>query len=324
MSPELRGRLSLVRALLVLITLGTFCAATALASPTKKASGQMLFATPQAAMQALVNVAKAADEKEMAAILGPDREKLLSGDPIEDANAIKRFAGNLEKSATLEKVNDSKYTILVGEKHWPWPIPIVKDHRMWRFDTAAGLEEILNRRIGQNELSAIMTSRAYVVAQWEYYTEARDTAKDGLAVYAQRFISTPGQRDGLFWEVPEGGKPSPMGSLVEEARAEGYPVGMPKSSDAPKHSSYHGYFFKILKTQGTHAPGGKFSYVINGNMIAGYALIAYPDKWGSSGVMTFIVNQQGRVYEKDLGTQTAEIVAATTEYDPDPTWKLVE
>ena len=275
-------------------------------------------------MQALANAAKAADQKDMTAILGPDREKLLSGDPTEDANALQRFAGNLEKSATVEKVNDSRYTLLVGEEHWPSPIPIVKEGHMWRFDTAAGLEEILNRRIGQNELSAIMTCRAYVLAQWEYYTEARDTAKDGLAVYAQRFISTPGQRDGLFWEVPEGGKPSPMGSLVEEARAEGYPMGMPRSSDAPKHSPYHGYFFKILKTQGTHAPGGKFSYVINGNMIAGYAFIAYPDKWGSSGVMTFIVNQQGRVYEKDLGPQTIDLATAITEYDPDPTWKLVQ
>jgi Protein of unknown function (DUF2950) len=322
-SPEARGRVPLARALFVLLSIAAFCAASALAAP-KNAPRQALFATPEAAMQALAKAAKAADQKEMTAILGPDREKLLSGDPVEDVNGLKRFAGNLEKSATLEKVNDSKYTLLVGEEHWPSPIPIVKEGRKWRFDTAAGLEEILNRRIGQNELSAIMTCRAYTVAQWEYYTEARDTAKDSLAVYAQRFISTPGQRDGLFWEVPEGGKPSPMGSLVEQARAEGYPMGMPKSSDAPKRSPRHGYFFKILKTQGTHAPGGKFSYVINGNMIAGYALIAYPDKWGSSGVMTFIVNQQGRVYEKDLGPQTAELAAAITEYDPDLTWKVVQ
>ncbi len=274
-------------------------------------------------MQALATAAKAADQKEMAAILGPDREKLLSGDPVADANALKRFAENLEKSATLEKVNDSKYTLLVGEEHWPLPIPIVKDGAAWRFDTAAGLNEILNRRIGQNELSAIMTCRAYVLAQWQYYTESRDTAKDGLAVYAQRFVSTPGHRDGLFWEVPEGGTPSPMGDLVEQARAEGYAVGRGKSSNAPKHAPYHGYVFRILKAQGGHAAGGKLSYVINGNMIAGYALIAYPDQWGSSGVMTFIVNQQGRVYEKNLGARTAELAAAVTEYDPDLTWKLL-
>jgi hypothetical protein len=169
-----------------------------------------------------------------------------------------------------------------------------------------------------------MTCRAYAVAQWEYFTEARDTARDGLAVYAQRFISTPGTRDGLYWEVPEGGNPSPLGSLVAEARAEGYAPGVPKPPDAPKRSPYHGYFFRILKAQGPHAPGGKFGYVINGNMIAGYALIAYPDKWGSTGIMTFIVNQQGRVYEKNLGSDTAALAAAITEYDPDPTWKVVK
>jgi Protein of unknown function (DUF2950) len=318
--PDVRKGLELI---LVLLSMGAVCAATVLAAP-ENAPAQTLFGTPEAAVQALTNAAKAADQENMAAILGPDRETLLSGDPVEDANALKRFAGNLEKSATLEKINDSKYTLLVGEEHWPSPIPIVKEGDAWRFDTAAGLEEILNRRIGQNELSAIMTCRAYAMAQWEYYTEARDTARDGLAVYAQKFISTPGQRDGLYWEVPEDGKQSPMGSFVAQARAEGYPLGVPKSSDAPKQSPYHGYSFKILKAQGTHAPGGKFSYVINGNMIAGYALVAYPDKWGGSGVMAFIVNQQGRVYEKDLGPQTSELAGAIKAYDPDLTWKVVK
>jgi hypothetical protein len=322
-SPERGVCLRIARGLFVSLSMGALCAATVLAAP-EQAPGQTVFATPEAAVQALTNAAKAADQEQMAAILGPDGETLLSGDPVEDANALKRFAGNLEKSATLEKVNDSKYTLLVGEEHWPSPIPIVKEGGAWRFDTAAGLEEILNRRIGQNELSAIMTCRAYALAQWEYYTEERDTAKDGLAVYAQKFISTPGQRDGLYWEVPADGKPSPMGSFVEQARAEGYPLGVPRSGDAPKHSPYHGYFFKILKAQGTHAPGGKFSYVINGNMIAGYALLAYPDKWGSSGVMTFIVNQQGRVYEKDLGPQTSALAGAIKAYDPDLTWKVVK
>ena len=294
------------------------------ASAAGKAPKQRLFATPEAAVKALVQAATAADPKEIAAIYGPEREKLLTGDAVEDANALKRFAANLEKSATLEKVNDGKYTLLVGEARWPSPIPIVKDGGAWRFDTAAGLDEILNRRIGRDELSAIMTCRAYVLAQWEYFTEARDTSKDGLAVYAQRFISTPGERDGLYWEVPPGGTPSPLGSLVAEARAEGYTPGEAKAGEAAKRSPYHGYFFKILKAQGPHAPGAAFDYVINGNMIAGFALIAYPARWGSSGVMTFIVNQQGRVYEKNLGPQTAELAAAITAYDPDPTWKLVE
>ncbi len=321
---ECQQRTPRILSIVVLLSVGAFCAATTALAASKTAAGPALFATPEAAMQALANAAKNADQAAMTAILGPDREKLMSGDPVEDANALKRFAANIEKSATLEKVSDTKVTLLVGEEHWPSPIPIVKDGKSWHFDTAAGMEEILNRRVGQNELSAIATCRAYVLAQWEYYTQARDTAKDGLAVYAQKFISTPGQRDGLFWEVPEGGNPSPMGGFVEQARSEGYAVGKPKSSDAPKHSPFHGYFFKILKAQGPHAPGGKFSYVINGNMIAGYALIAYPDKWGSSGIMTVMVNQQGRVYEKDLGPETADLAGAIMEYDPDPSWKLVE
>ncbi len=322
-SPELRRRVPFARALLVLLSIGTFCAASVLAAP-RKAPKQKQFATPEAALQALVIAVKAPDDRELTAIYGPDREKLMSGDAVEDANALKQFAANLDKSATLEKVDDSKYIVLVGEEHWPSPIPIVRDGRKWRFDTAAGFEEISNRRIGENELSAITTCRAYVVAQWEYYTEPTNSAEDGFAVYAQKFTSTPGEHDGLYWETPEGDKPSPMGSLVAQARDEGYPLGMAKSSDAPKRSPYHGYFFKILKAQGPHAPGGKFSYVINDNMIAGYALIAYPDKWDSSGVMTFIVNQQGRVYQKNLGPDTATLAAAITEYDPDPTWKLVE
>ncbi len=322
-SPEARRRVPFARALVMFLSIGTLWAASVLAAP-RSAPKQKLFATPEAALQALVIAAKASDDKALAAIYGPDREKMMTGDPVEDANALKRFGAHLDKSATLEKVTDSKYVVLVGEEHWPSPIPIVKDGKKWRFDTEAGAEEISDRRIGENELSTIATCRAYAVAQWEYYTEARDSAADGLAVYAQKFTSTPGEHDGLYWESAEDGKPSPMGSLVAEARAEGYTLGTPKSGDAPKRSPYHGYFFRILKAQGPYAPGGKFNYIINGNMIAGYALIAYPDKWDSSGVMTFIVNQQGRVYEKNLGPDTATLAAAITEYDPDPTWKLVE
>ncbi|MGD1149451.1 MAG: DUF2950 domain-containing protein [Thermoanaerobaculaceae bacterium] len=322
-SPGLHRRAPFARALLVFLSIGTFCTASLLAAPGKTPK-QKQFATPEAALQALVLAVKATDQRELTAIYGPEREKLMSGDPVADANALKEFAADLDKSATLEKVNDSKYIVVVGEEQWPSPIPIVKNGKKWRFDTAAGFEEISNRMIGENELSAIATCRAYAVAQWEYYTEPKNSTEDGLAVYAQRFISTSGERDGLYWETPEGGNPSPMGSLVADARAEGYPTGMPKSEDEGKRSPYHGYFFKILKAQGPHAPGGKFGYVINGNMIAGYALIAFPAKWDTSGVMTFIVSQQGRVYEKNLGPDTATLAAAITEYDPDPSWKLVE
>src|ERR1035437_4092060 len=289
-----------------------------------KVPKQRLFATPQEAVQELIQAVKTADQEKLSAIFGPEREKLLSGDAVEDANALKGFGERLGKGATLEKVDEAKYTLVVGEDRWPSPIPIVKEGRKWRFDTAAGLDEILSRRIGQSELSTIMTCRAYFVAQWEYYTEALGTARDGLAVYAQHFISAPGTRDGVFWGVREGGKPSPLGSLIEQERAEGYIPARSGGGGARKRTPHQRDFFRILKSQGPHAPGGKFSYVINGNMIAGFALVAFPDKWGSSAVMTLIVNQQGRVYQKDLGPETAEIAAAMKEYEPDPTWKLVE
>jgi hypothetical protein len=302
--------------------LALLLASYALAAQKEAASNQTRFATPEEAVEALAHAAQAKDQTALAAIFGPDRAKLLTGDPVEDNNALERFGANLEKLHKLERVSDTKFTILVGTDHWPSPIPIVKDGDQWRFDTAAGLEEILNRHIGEDELSAILTCRAYVLAQWEYYTQATGTSQDGLAVYAQKFVSTPGRRDGLYWETPPGARPSPLGSLVAQARAEGYPAGQARPAGTAKNP-YHGYYFKILRRQGAHAPGGKFSYVINGNMIAGYALIAYPDKWGSSGIMTFIVNQQGRVYQKNLGPKTVQVAATIVEYDPDPTWKLV-
>jgi len=288
---------------------------------------ERLFATPEEARDALVAAVKAKDQAALTAIFGPEREKLMSGDAVEDNNALEHFGAELEKAATLEKVDENKYTLKAGDEHWPMPIPIVKQDNQWRFDTAAGEEEILNRRIGRNELSTIGSCRAYALAQWEYFSEAPDICRDGLAVYAQKFISTPGKKDGLYWATTTDQEPSPLGSSIAEARAEGYGVGKSASVISaiakPKRLPYHGYYYKILTRQGPHAPGGKFSYLINGNMIAGYALIAYPDKWGSSGIQTFIINQQGRVYEKNLGPQTEQIAAGITEYDPDLSWKLV-
>ncbi|HUE05759.1 MAG TPA: DUF2950 domain-containing protein [Bryobacteraceae bacterium] len=287
------------------------------------AANQSRFSTPEEAVAALARAAQAKDQTALAAIFGPDRAKLLTGDSVIDEKALEHFAVNLAKSHRLEKVTETKFTLLVGADNWPSPIPIVKDGGQWRFDTTAGLDEILNRHIGEDELSAILTCRAYVLAQWEYYTEPNGTAQDGLAVYAQKFTSSPGKRDGLYWETPPGAKPSPLGSLVAQARTEGYSAGQARPRGTPWRP-YHGYYFKILKRQGPHAPGGSFSYVLNGNMVAGYALFAYPDKWGSSGIMTFIVNQQGRVYEKNLGPRTGQIAAGIVEYDPDATWKLVK
>ncbi len=292
-------------------------------------STQRLFSAPDEAAKALTGAAKAKDQATLAAIFGSSYEKLLSGDETQDNHELELFAAALDKSAIVQKAGEERYTLTVGEDNWPFPIPIVKQGEQWRFDTAAGMEELLKRRIGENELSAIATCRAYVLAQWEYFTEG-DHDNDGVAEYAQRFFSTAGKKDGLYWDTAEDEKPSPMGALVAAARAEGYSAGRGRSSAAgagqaaPQRHPYHGYYFKILKSQGPHAPGGKYGYVINGNMIAGYALVAYPDKWGSSGVMTFIVNQQGRVYQKNLGPNTLKLAGAITGYDPDPSWELVK
>jgi hypothetical protein len=302
------------------------------AAPSPQDSQQATYSSPNDALQALVSAAKEKDRSALSKLFGPDYNQLLSGDPVEDDKDLSDFASAAEESAKLQKDSDTKYTVVVGKDNWPAPIPIVQKDGKWMFDTKAGLNEVLNRHIGENELSAIQTCRAYAVAQWEYYTEG-DWDHDGVAEYAQKFISTPGKHDGLFWETEEGEKPSPLGKLVAEARAEGYgpkaqssggaATAAASAETAAPHAPYHGYHFKILASQGPHAPGGKYSYVINGNMIAGYALVAYPDSWGKSGVMTFIINQQGRVYEKNLGANTAKIAAVMTAYDPDPSWKLV-
>jgi hypothetical protein len=311
----------------------------AAANPGTPATDQEKFSTPEDASKALVAAAKAKDRAALAKIFGPDQDQLLSGDPVEDENDLNDFAKGLEESAQLRKDSDTQYTLLAGKDSWPMPIPIVKRGNEWLFDTKTGLAEILDRRIGDNELSAIATCRAYVVAQWEYFTEG-DHDNDSVAEYAQKLFSSPGQRNGLYWPTADDEKPSPFGEFVAEARAEGYgpkgrttirsaklesPSGQPeeKSAQRPRHP-YHGYYLKILTQQGPSAPGGQYNYIINGNMIAGFALVAYPAKWGNSGVMTFIVNQQGRVYEKNIGPDSDKIASAMTEYNPDPGWQLVQ
>ena len=296
---------------------------------------QSTFSSADNALQSLTSAAKEKDRTALAKVFGPEYDKLLTGDEVEDNKDLEEFASALRESAQLQKMDDSKFTVTIGHDHWPMPIPLVQKDGKWLFDTKAGLEEALNRKIGENELSAITTCRAYAVAQWEYFTEG-DWDQDSVAEYAQKMYGTPGKHDGLYWETAEDVKPSPLGRLVATAQAEGYGAKGGTSDAAPKGSAlekdavfeetapYHGYYFKILTRQGAAAPGGKYSYVINGNMIAGYALVAYPSKWGSSGVMTFIINQQGRVYQKNLGANTAKLASALSEYNPDPSWKLVE
>jgi len=321
----------------VLAAIAVFALATMPAAAT--APAERLFSSPEEARDALVEAAGNQDQQALAAIFGPEHEELKSGDAVADQRHSQRFAVRIREACTLQKVSDTKYTLVIGANHFPFPIPIVKDGDKWRFDTKAGLDEILNRRIGNNELSAIMTCRAYAMAQWEYFSQGGMLNEDGLAEYAQKFISTPGMHDGLYWETTPEEDPSPLGPLVAEARAEGYNAGQSNGRASVKaaaekaegggasathpHNPYHGYYFKILTRQGASAPGGAFSYLINGHMIAGFAMVAYPAKWGNSGVMSFIINTQGRVYEKNLGPKTDELAPAMKEYNPDPSWKLV-
>ncbi len=277
------------------------------------------FASPEEAVKALVAAAKAGDTKGLAAILGPESRPLISsGDRVADTLARERFVHAYEQSNTLERPTDTKAVLVVGQDQWPMPIPVVKEGNGWRFDTAAGKEEILNRRIGRNELNAVQVCLAIVDAQHEYARMAREG--DGLLKYAMKFSSDKGKKNGLYWATKEGEALSPLGELVANARAEGYSRKAAGRMPAP----YHGYLYRIQTAQGQDAPGGAFDYVVNGKMIGGFALVAFPAKYGASGVMTFIVNHQGVVYEKDLGRDTEQIARAMRAFNPDTTWKKVE
>ena len=289
-------------------------------SPACAATGkQSSFTSPEKAVQRLVAAVKNDHVKKLLAILGPGSETLISsGDTVADTTGRKAFVKLFEEIHSIELLGDKKAVLIIGPKDYPFPIPLVKKEKGWIFNTKAGQEEILNRRIGKNELNAIEVARAYVVAQREYAAKDRDA--DGALAFAQRFASTPGTKDGLYWGAKEGEQESPFGPLAAQAAQEGY--GNSSYADMP--DPYHGYIFKILKAQGENTEGGAFDYVVNGKMILGFALIAYPAQYGSSGIMTFIVNQGGVVYQKDLGKDTETIVSAMKLYDPDKSWKKVE
>ncbi len=278
-----------------------------------------IFPTPQAAVQAVTDAAAAKDRAALRDIFGPDLKNLLSGDEVADNNTFEEFARRVAEATKIEKATDARMTLLIGSEEWPFPIPIVKNGSGWSFDTKAGTEEVLNRRIGKNEIAAVYISQAYAIAQWEYFN-GDDRDADQVSEYAQKLLSSPGQQDGLYWATVAEDEPSPLGSLMAYAARKGYTK---KNQTGTQPEPFYGYYFKILTRQGPSAPGGAYNYIINGNMIAGFALVAYPATWGNSGVMTFVVNQEGRVYEKNFGPRTAEIAGAMTEYNPDPTWKLV-
>jgi hypothetical protein len=273
------------------------------------------FPSPDAAVAALVQAVRASDREALLGILGPDARALISsGDEIADRQSRERFIRAYDQAHRLAEVQPGKLVLTVGPDEWPMPIPLVQETAGWRFDTSQGREEILNRRIGRNELNAVQVCLAYVDAQREYYV--RDPDGDALLQYAQRFRSTPGKRDGLYWTSQPDEPPSPLGVLVARAEAAGYPAKGPAGPRIP----YWGYYYRIVKAQGPHAPGGAYDYVVRGNMIGGFALVAYPAEYGASGVMTFIVNHDGVVYQKDLGPSTTATARALTKFDPDPTW----
>jgi len=279
-----------------------------------KPQGQKSFHSPQEAAVALVAAVKETGDGELLAILGPGSEPLISsGDMIADRNGRMRFIKAFEKKNSLETEGENRTILIVGQKDYPFPIPIVKKGSTWIFDTAAGADEILNRRIGRNELRTIEVMRAYTDAQREFACMKRDGCG---TEFAQKFASSEGKKDGLYWEAKDGEKESPFGPLIARAVEEGYPTGPGGGPPEP----FHGYYFKILTEQGPHADGGAFSYLADGKMVLGFALVAYPASYGVSGIMTFIVNQEGTIYEKDLGEKTPIEAAAITAYDPDDSW----
>lgn len=281
------------------------------------AAQQKTFASAEEAVKALIAAAKSNDDKEMLAIFGVGSKQLIfSGDAVADQQRRARFLKAYdEKNRLVQQGNDM--ILVIGKEDWPFPIPVMKKGDGWVFDIAKGREEILNRRIGENELNTIQVCRAIVDAQREYAMKDRD--KNGLLEYAQKFRSDPGKKNGLYWDSKAGEPQSPLGPITVQARGEGY---QGNTSGGP--SPYHGYYYRILTAQGKDAAGGAYSYLVKGKMIGGFAVVAYPAEYENSGVMTFIVNYDGRVFQKDLGKNTASVAKAMKEYNPDKTWAEVK
>jgi hypothetical protein len=298
------------------VSLVLFLAAlTPLHAPAAETSAQTKFASPEDAMRALVAAVRADDKAKLTAILGPESEDVISsGDPIDDKAQARGFVEKATARTTFETLDSGAVIAHIGSDDWPFAIPLTKDGEEWRFDTAKGREELLNRRIGRNELTAVAVAHAYVDAQYEYASRPRNG--DGKRAYAQKVRSEPGKKDGLYWEDPTGKQPSPFGPLVAEAAEEGYAPQQEGAAPRP----YHGYLYRILTAQGPNAAGGARNYVKDGRMTGGFALIAVPAEYGSSGIMTFLVGPPGIVYQKNLGEKTAELAAKITTYDPDASW----
>ncbi len=277
-----------------------------------------VFATPDDASNALLAAAKAGDRDALLAMFGPDsKEVIFSGDPVQDKNAKDAFVAGYGVMHRWRNMPDDAQILLVGADNFPFPIPLKKNgDGKWFFDTAAGKNEVLNRRIGRNELAIIDVCRAGAQGEAEYFSQLHDGEK--TRQYATKFLSDPGRQNGLYWKTAEGQAPSPLGPLAALASAEGY------NTKPEGHTAFHGYYFHMLKGQTDKTPGGAKEYVVDGKMINGFAFVAYPAEYGNSGVMTFIINQDGVLLEKDLGKTTTESATAMTEFDPDSSWVIVE
>jgi hypothetical protein len=284
-----------------------------------RADGQRVFPSAEAATEALVAAARAGDRAGLEAIFGPDSHDLFfSGDDVADLRNLARFSEWADERTALETNEDGSVEVVVGEEDWPLPMPLVKSADGWRFDTEAGKDELINRRIGANELSTIDVCRGFVDAQAIYASKDRDG--DGATEFATKILSDDGKQNGLFWNASKhAGEASPIGPLAATAAGEGY-----KRSENANPAPYHGYFFRMLTKQGASAPGGKRDYVVDGNMTGGFAVLAHPAEYGSSGIMTFMINRHGILFQKDLGDGTAKSAAAIDSYDPDLTWSVVE
>jgi hypothetical protein len=281
------------------------------------AMAQQDYKTPQDAVDALVATAKSGDQKAALVVLGRSGEDIISsGDKVSDDAVRQRFIVSYDAKHGIAMEGDGKAILVIGNNDYPFPIPLVRNKSgMWSFDTEAGRREILYRRIGHNELDAIETSLAYVDAQNEYAEKDRTGA--GAGVYAQRFVSQPGKEDGLYWPTAPGEEESPLGELFAAASRQGYRAGEGRSP-------YHGYYYKILTRQGPAAAGGAVDYIVNGKMMGGFALVAYPAEYRNSGVVTFIVNHDGTLFQKDLGPDTAQIAERMTSFNPDRSWKKTD
>ncbi len=276
-------------------------------------SADTTFNSKEEAMQAVVKAAEAGDTATIAAILGPGGDEIVtSGDEVRDTRGLERFVEVAREGITFEEGYEGETIAVIGESGWPLPIPLVQEEGSWRFDAAAAKDEILSRRNGRNELTALAVCHAYADAQVEYAQQGRD---GNPRAYAQRLRSTTGKHDGLYWETAEGEEASPVGDLLAMAADEGY-----EATEQGQAAEYHGYILKTLRAQGPSAPGGAKSYVMDGLMTGGFALLAWPIDYGNSGIMTFVVNQQGVVFQKDLGADTATLAAAIETYDPDDSW----